>query len=169
MKKRVGGGAAIHGRQRWRKCLHSTFRYSTNGREKPVWFSYFNCAGREHSDEYFYSFHFLCKGFMVRVWLQHMYACLCTFMQGVQWDVGYIHMHTSVYCAFVHICLHKSVHARHTFQSMNLCLCFTRKSCILIRSQRPFRESNPPGCDFPPLVLRGWGDWDCLGQLSLLR
>lgn len=44
-----------------------------------------------------------------------------------------------------------------------------KKSCILIRSQRPFRGSNPPGCDFPPLVLRGWGDWDCLGQLSLLH
>lgn len=44
----------------------------------------------------------------------------------------------------------------------------TQKSRILIRSQRAFRESNPPGCDFPPLVLRGWGDWDCRGQLSLL-
>lgn len=48
-------------------------------------------------------------------------------------------------------------------------VCVSQKGCILIRSLRPFRGSNPPGCDFPPLVLRGWGDRHCWGQLSLSR
>lgn len=45
-------------------------------------------------------------------------------------------------------------------------VCVPHQSCILIRSQRPFRVAYPPGCDFLPLVLWGWRDWDCWGQLS---
>ena len=49
MMERLGGGEAIHRKERWRKCLHSTFRYTTQGREAaPVWVSFFNCAVREH-------------------------------------------------------------------------------------------------------------------------
>lgn len=52
MMERVGGGEAIHREQRWRKCLHSTFRYTTQGREiVPVcFFFYFNW---KQSAEYF--------------------------------------------------------------------------------------------------------------------
>ena len=59
--------------------------------------------------------------------------------------------------------------------SKRVCISHTRththiqKRCILINPPRPFKGSNPPGCDFPPLVLRGWWDWGGLGQLSLLR
>lgn len=104
---------------------------------------------------------------MVRVWLQHMHI-LCAFLHGIQQAVWY-HIYMCALNAFVLMLVCKPERMRHTFQSMYLCLCFTQKSCILIRSQRPFRGSNPPGCDFPPLVLWGWRDRDCLGQLSLLR
>lgn len=83
--ERVGEGEAIHRKQRWRKCLHSTFRCTTQGREiVPVWFSSFNYVVREQSAEYFYSFYFLCKGFMVRVGLQHIHAFLCASLHGIQ-------------------------------------------------------------------------------------
>lgn len=138
----------------------------------PVWFPSFNYVVREQSAEYFYSFYFLCEGFMVRVRLQRTHACLCACLQrrSASCLISYLHAYWCVLwmLLFIRLCVNLE-RTRHTFQSMYLCLCFTQKSCILIRSQRPFRGSNPPGCDFPPLVLRGWGDWDCLGQLSLLR
>lgn len=68
MMERVGGGEAIHREQRWRKCLHSTFRYIMQGSEMvPVWFPSFYVAFREQSAEYFYSFCFLCERFMACV------------------------------------------------------------------------------------------------------
>lgn len=53
MKERLGGGEAIHGGQRWQKCLHSAFKYTTHDREISVWISSSNCAGREQSAEFF--------------------------------------------------------------------------------------------------------------------
>lgn len=62
---------------------------------------------------------------------------------------------------FTLLCAHASVCDTHIRACIYVCVSHTKKRCILIRSRRPFRGSNPPGCDFPPLVLRGWGDWDC--------
>ena len=152
--ERVGEGEAIHREERWRKCLHSTFRYTTQGREVVnVWFSYFI-----QSAEYFY-----CRGFMARV--RHERLCAPR-------TPSYLHIistraHT---WGLLFTCLCKSeLHATHISEHAFMSVFHTKKSCILIRSQWACRESNPPGCDFPPLVLWGWGDWDCLGQLSLLR
>lgn len=101
-----------------------------------------------------------------------MHACLCAFPHGVQRAVWYhIYMLNSVCseCFCSYSCVYMRACVTHISEHVFMSVFRTKKSCILIRSQRPFRGSNPPGCDFPPLVLRGWGDWDCLGQLSLLH
>lgn len=61
--------------------------------------------------------------------------------------ISYLHVY------IVGVCSECSLHT--VPQHVYICQCFTQKPCIFIRSPRPFRGSNPSGCDFPPLVLRG--------------
>lgn len=80
MMEMVGGGEGVPREPRWRKCLHSTFGYTTRSREiVPVGFSYFDCLVREQPAEYFYSFSFVYEGFVVYAWLQRVHVCLCAF------------------------------------------------------------------------------------------
>lgn len=113
-----GGGAAIHGGQRWRKCLHSTFECSAHGGEIPV------CAVREHSAEYFYSSPFLCR--------EIHGACMTAAYVCTSWCLHAQHPQRCRVRATICMCsafvLRGSRHVRCTLQSMNLCLCFTQKA-----------------------------------------
>ena len=92
MMERVGGGEAVHGEQRWRKCLHSTFRYIIRGSEiVPVCFPSFNSVVREQSAEYFSQLLLQVQEVHgVHVRLQPVQpACLCASLHDVQRAILY--------------------------------------------------------------------------------
>lgn len=132
----------------------------------------FNSVVREQSAGYFYSFASFARD-LWRACATAAYACMSLCLHARR-SAGCLISHLHAYqCVlwvllFILLRVHASMCDTHIRACIYVCVSH-KKSCILIRSQRPFRGSNPPGCDFPPLVLRGWGDWDCLGQLSLLH
>lgn len=69
MMERVGEGEAIHREQRWRKCLHSTFRYTMQGKKiEPVCFFYIlTVQWRSNQLNVFKRFYFHWKAFMAHV------------------------------------------------------------------------------------------------------
>lgn len=127
MMERAGGREAIHREQRWGKCLHSTFRYTTQqgGEMVAVWFSYFNCVVREQT---------VCTSFASdSLCVCDCSKCMNVFRAFPARPIPYLHFVRMLVC---------KPERMHTFQRMYLCLFYT-ESCILIRSQRPFRGSNP--------------------------
>lgn len=77
MMEMAGGGEAVPREPRWRKCLHSTFRCTTqSGEIVPVGFSYFDCVVREQSAEYFYGFCFLPRRACVAAACARVSLCL---------------------------------------------------------------------------------------------
>lgn len=72
-------------------------------------------------------------------------------------DIRHNSVRSQCFCSYS--CEHTRACVTHILEHVFMSV-FHAKRCILIRSRRPFRGSNPPGCDFPPLVLWGWGDWD---------